>query len=144
MVVIVLVLFTLSGMAQDRRRNQSDRKGGPEMMKDMTPSEIADLKSKKLSLNLDLTDSQQKKVYALILTQAETNQNLRKERQEGNMEEKGKPSKDEFINRENHRLDQQIKMKREMKAILTPEQYSKFEKMKPRPQKRHRKTREKR
>ena len=33
---------------------------------------------------------------------------------------------------ENRKLDQHIKMKREMKALLTPEQYAKFEKMKPR------------
>jgi hypothetical protein len=44
---------------------------------------------------------------------------------------------------QNHKLDQQIAMKREMKTILTPEQYAKFEKMRPRKQRRKGKDRKK-
>ncbi len=132
LVALALVLFTLNGMAQERRKNQSDRKGPSEMMKQMTPNDIADLKSKKLTLKLDLTDAQQKKAHDLILTQAQDHEGLRKERQARNIEKREKPSKDEFVKMENRRLDQQIKMKREMKALLTPEQYVKFEKMNPR------------
>ncbi|WP_299125211.1 hypothetical protein [uncultured Winogradskyella sp.] len=132
LLVIALALFTLTGVAQERKKQRADRKGGSELRKQMTPNEIADLKAKKLTLSLDLTDAQQKKVHSVILNQAKENESLRKERKAVDGEKKEKPSKDEIVKMQNHRLDQQIEMKREMKTILTAEQYSKFEKMKPR------------
>ena len=137
LVVIALALFTLTGVAQERRKKHIDRKDGSELRKEMTPSEIADLKAKKLTLKLDLTDAQQNKVNAVFLTQAKANEGLREAHKATDGEKREKPSKDEFVKMQNHRLDQQIKMKREMKTILTAEQYAKFEKMKPRRQ--HRK-----
>ncbi len=132
LVVIALALVTLNGMAQEKRKNQTDRNHGSELRKEMTPSEIADLKAKKMTLKLDLSDAQQKKAHHIFLTQSKVNDELRKEHKATNGEKKEKPSKDEFVKMQNHRLDQQIKMKREMKLMLTPEQYAKFEKMKPR------------
>lgn len=132
LVVIALALVTLNGVAQEKRKNQTDRKAGSELRKEMTPSEIADLKAKKMTLKLDLSDVQQKKAHNIFLTNAKVNDKQRKERKASNSDKKEKPSKDEFVKMQNHRLDQQIKMKREMKSILTPEQYAKFEKMKPR------------
>jgi hypothetical protein len=102
------------------------------MMKQMTPNDIADLKTKRLTLRLDLNEKQQKEVHSLILNQAKSNEILRQERRSANAENKGKPSKDEFVKMENHRLDQQIKMKQAMKSILTADQYVKFEQIKPR------------
>ena len=98
----------------------------------MTPSEIADLKSKKMTLDLDLTDAQQKEVYTVVFNQVKENESLRKERRTEDGKKREKPSKEEFMKLQNHKLDQRIEMKREMKAILTPEQYAKYEKMKPR------------
>jgi hypothetical protein len=130
LLVIALALFTLTGVAQEKRKHRADRKDGSELRKQMTPSEIADLKAKKLTLTLDLTDAQQKKVHTIVLNQAKENETLRKERKAADVEKKEKPSKEEFVKMQNHRLDQQIEMKREMKTILTAEQYAKFEKMK--------------
>jgi hypothetical protein len=138
LVVIAVALFTINGMAQEKRTNQINQKGHSELMKQMTPNDIADLKTKRLTLKLDLNDEQQKKVHSLILNKAKANENFRKERRESNLENKEKLTKDEFVKIENHKLDQQIKMKREMKMLLTPEQYTKFEKMK----QRHHKKRE--
>ena len=132
LLVIALALFTLNGVAQEKRKKQVDRKQGSELRKEMTPSEVADLKAKKMTLKLDLTDAQQKKAHTLFLNQAKVNDELRKGRKAAKGEKKEKPSKDEFVIMQNQKLDQQIKMKREMKAILTPEQYAKFEKMQPR------------
>jgi hypothetical protein len=132
LLVIALALFTLNGVAQEKRKKQVDRKQGSELRKEMTPSEVADLKAKKMTLKLDLTDAQQKKAHTIFLNQAKVNDELRKGRKAAKGEKKEKPSKDEFVKMQNQRLDQQIKMKREMKAILTPEQYAKFEKIKPR------------
>ncbi|WP_400081240.1 hypothetical protein [Winogradskyella sp. R77965] len=132
LLVIALALFTLTGVAQERKKQRADRKGGPELRKQMTPNEIADLKVKKLTLTLDLTDDQQEKVHSVILNQVKENESLRKERKTVDGEKKEKPSKDDIVKMQNHRLDQQIEMKREMKTILTAEQYSKFENIKPR------------
>jgi hypothetical protein len=129
--IIALALITLNGFAQRKEHKKMNRGDASEMRKDMTPNDIADLKSKTLTLKLDLTDAQQKKVHKLILNEAETRQSARKERKVKDGEEREKPSKEDRLKMQNQRLDQQIKMKREMKTILTAEQYAKFEKMKP-------------
>ncbi|WP_339754711.1 Spy/CpxP family protein refolding chaperone [uncultured Winogradskyella sp.] len=136
LLVIALALFTLNGVAQEKKEKSTDRHHKMELREEMTPKDIADLKTKKMTLRLDLTDAQQKKVHKLIFEQSKTNQSLRKEHKAANGEKRGKPSKDERLKMQNHKLDQLIAMKREMKTILTPEQYAKFEKMKPKKHKR--------
>ena len=135
LVVIAIAFLTLSATAQDRRQERKGNDHRKEIMKDLTPEEVANLKTKKLTLKLDLTDKQQKKVESILLEQAVDRQKKREAHQ--NKEEKEKPSKEEFLKMQNERLDNQIEMKRKMKDILTEEQYAKFEKMKPRKQ--HRK-----
>jgi len=131
LLVIALALFTLNGVAQEKRKRSSEHHGKMNMRKDMSPKDIADLKSKKLTLQLDLTDAQQQKVHKLILNQAETNQSLRKAHKTDGDEKRERPSKEERLKMQNQKLDQMIALKREMKTILTAEQYAKFEKMKP-------------
>jgi len=132
LVIIALTLVTLNGFAQQKGKKKIGGENRSELKKEMTPNDIADLKSKKLTLKLDLTDAQQKEVRLLIFEQAKTRDVLRKEHQAKIGDKKEKPSKDEFVKKQNQKLDQQIEMKREMKAILNAEQYAKFEKMKPR------------
>ena len=130
LVVIAIAFLTLSATAQDRRQERKGNDHRKEIMKDLTPEEVANLKTKKLRLKLDLTDIQQKKVESILLEQAVERQNKRKAHQ--NKKEKDKPSKEEFLKMQNARLDSKIEMKQKMKDILTEEQYAKFEKMKPR------------
>lgn len=128
LLIIAFALFTLNAAAQKHQTRQNDRKAGSEMMKQMTPKERADLQTKKLTLHLDLSDAQQEKVHAIILNQANINENRRKAWKSSKTDENFKPSKDSVLKMRNDKLDQQIQMKRDMKAILTPEQYEKFEK----------------
>ena len=130
--VIAIAFLTLSATAQDRRQERNRHDHAKEIMKDMTPDEVATLKTKKLTLKLDLTDKQQRQVESILLEQAVERQKKREAHQ--NKEEKEKPSKEEFLKMQNDRLDSQIEMKRKMKNILTEDQYAKFEKMKPRKQ----------
>lgn len=130
LVVIAIAFSTLSVNAQERRQERKGNDHKKEIMKDLTPEEVANLKTKKLRLKLDLTDMQQKKVESILLEQAVERQNKRKAHQ--NKKEKDKPSKEEFLKMQNARLDSEIEMKQKMKDILTEEQYAKFEKMKPR------------
>ncbi|WP_178989967.1 hypothetical protein [Winogradskyella schleiferi] len=134
LVIIALALVSLNGFAQRKENKKMDRENRTELRKDMTPSEIADLKSKHLTLELDLTDAQQKQVHKLILEQAETRQSKRAALKIEDGEKREKPSKEEMLKMHNQRLDAQIEMKREMKKILTEDQYAKFEKMKPKKQ----------
>lgn len=131
LLVIALALFTLNGIAQEKEK-RSDRKDRSELRMQMTPSNIADLKSKKLTLRLDLTDAQQKKVHSIFLNEAKANEGLRQKHKAAEGEKRERPSQEDFLKMQNIRLDQQIEMKREMKTILNAEQYAKFEKMKPR------------
>lgn len=130
LVVIAIAFSTLSVNAQERRQERKGNDHKKEIMKDLTPEEVANLKTKKLRLKLDLTDIQQKKVESILLEQAVERQNKRKAHQ--NKKEKDKPSKEEFLKMQNARLDSKIEMKQKMKDILTEEQYAKFEKMKSR------------
>ena len=130
LVVIAIAFSTLSVNAQERRQERKGNDHKKEIMKDLTPEEVANLKTKKLRLKLDLTDIQQKKVESILLEHAVERQNKRKAHQ--NKKEKDKPSKEEFLKMQNARLDSKIEMKQKMKDILTEEQYAKFEKMKPR------------
>ena len=130
LVVIAIAFSTLSVNAQERRQERKGNDHKKEIMKDLTPEEVANLKTKKLRLKLDLTDMQQKKVESILLEQAVERQNKRKAHQ--NKKEKDKPSKEEFLKMQNARLDSKIEMKQKMNDILTEEQYAKFEKMKPR------------
>lgn len=135
LLIVALALFTLNGMAQEERKGKKDRKEMRESKRDMSPEAIADIKSKRLTLKLDLSDKQQKQVHRLILDEAKDRQKMRQER-EANKTADAKPSKEDFAKRRNERLDKAIAMKRQMKSILTPEQYAEFEKMKPRKHKR--------
>ncbi|QNK76286.1 hypothetical protein H7F37_09025 [Winogradskyella sp. PAMC22761] len=129
--IIALVLVTLTGYAQKKDRKNMDKENRSELREDISPKDMAELKAKRLTLKLDLTDAQQAKVQKVILKQAEENQKLREEKKADKSEEKQKPTKEEMVERQNYRLDQMIEMKREMKTILTAEQYAEFEKMKP-------------
>lgn len=133
-VIATLIVNTISfGQEINHEKIETPRKGKMEIMKDLSPEQMATLKTKKMTLALDLTKSQQDKIYALNLKnakelkvkmQARKNE---KENQEGNRIEL---SSDEKYKRINNRLDKQIAIKKELSAILTKEQLEKMEQIK--------------
>lgn len=131
LILVAIAFITLQTTAQDQRKRDTkdSRKVQSEMLKDLSPEEIATLQSKKMTLNLDLTEKQQIQVKELLLQQA----TLRKEKRDARkkMKENGedsKPSKEERVKMMNTHLDEQIEMKQKMKSILSAEQYDKWEK----------------
>lgn len=124
-----MALVTVQGMAQDKQRGKriQDRGDRMERFQDFTPEEVAGLKTKKLTLELDLTDSQQDKIYAINLEQAKVRKEhgiaRKKQKEKGENE---KPSKEERLERMNERLDRQIAVKKKMKAVLDKDQYNKW------------------
>lgn len=124
--LIALALVTLQITAQDRK-HMSKKDERVENMQSYTPEEMAELQTKKMTLALDLTESQQKQVMALNLENAKERKAIMKKRQEMKKEEEASLSKEDKLKMKNNMLDKQIAMKAKMKKILNDEQYSKWE-----------------
>lgn len=93
-------------------------------MRDMSPEQMASIKSKKMTLALDLDANQQAKVETLFLEEAKdraANKLTREER--AKLTSAQKAAKMEEI------LEKRIAIKRQMKSILNDDQYARFEKM---------------
>ena len=119
-VIAVLVLFVgLNTMAQKREN------------RDLNPEQIATLTTKKMTLDLDLNESQQSKIYELQLENAKsrmTKMEAHKKAKE-NSERMKKLSSEERFAKKTEMLDHQIAQKKKMKAILNADQFEKWEKM---------------
>ena len=126
-VILAMALFAgLTAMAQ--RGNQHGQKRG--LTEDLTVEQMATLKTKKLTLALDLTEKQQKQVYEVNLENAEARKAKIAERKA--MKEAGelkRPTGDERFAIENARLDRRIAHQEKMKQILNDEQYDQWKKM---------------
>ncbi|MEN3325103.1 hypothetical protein VP395_15300 [Mariniflexile soesokkakense] len=129
LIVIALALASIQGIAQEERKERPNREERTHRMSDLTPEEAANLQTKKMTLHLDLNQSQQKEIYAINLKNATKRKEMmatfKAKKESGNME---KPSKEERLARENAKLDHQIAMKAKMKTILNKEQFDKWEK----------------
>lgn len=118
----------LSGLYMSAQ--QGPQQGHDHQMRDLTPEQMATLGTKKMTLALDLTESQQAKVKSILKEKA-TDRQAKREAYQNKREagEKPKLSPEERYTMQNDRLDRQIAYKKEMKNILTAEQYAKWEKM---------------
>ena len=94
-------------------------------MKDMSADQVASIKTKKLTLALDLSEKQQQEIQEIHLEQAMERQTRREEGRNRD----SKPDADERYAMINERLDRQIEMKEKMKGILGKEQFEKWEKL---------------
>lgn len=123
-IVVLIFMVGMTAMAQQGERQHRDG------MHQMTPEQTATLKTKKMTLALDLTDAQQKQIQSLNLENAKTRKATMEKRKakKGDGESK-KPTSDERYALKNERLDKMIAHKADMKDILSPEQYGKWEKM---------------
>ena len=90
---------------------------------DLSPEQMAELSTKKMTLHLDLNEAQQKDLYTIELEQAK----LKKDRFKDKTDYKGL-SESERFEMKTKRLDNQIAFKKKIKSILTKEQYGKWEK----------------
>lgn len=117
------VAFHDEGMVGPEFDADGPMRGGREKL---TPQQRAELKAKRLTLALDLTDKQQKDIQKLVLDHELIKQEAHDKMKAGR--EAGKiPTADERYTMKSKMLDEKIAMKREMKKILTPEQFTKFE-----------------
>ncbi|WP_420604128.1 hypothetical protein [Flagellimonas sp.] len=125
--VLLVLLTTMGAMAQ--------RHAGPRMGKspkmDMTAEQMATLKTKKMTLALDLTKAQQAKVMDISLEQVKYRKarfaEIQAKKESGEWK---RPSSDEQFEFESARLDRQIAHQQKMKEVLTKEQYQTWKKLK--------------
>ncbi|WP_438968750.1 hypothetical protein [Nonlabens sp.] len=92
--------------------------------RNLTPEQIASLKSKNMTLVLDLDEKQQIKVEQLLLNNAKD-----RKAKKLNKEERSKLTSNQRIALKEQMLEKQIAMKREMRSILNADQYTRWEKM---------------
>ncbi|MEO1011073.1 MAG: hypothetical protein AAFX53_07170 [Bacteroidota bacterium] len=136
-ILAVCLMAMTTMMAQERGENQ--RRGA---MRDLSPEQIATLQTKKMTLALDLTEAQQKQVHSLHLEKAKLRKAKMEERKERKENKEGRPSAEERYALQMEHLDSQIAHKAEMKEILSPEQYERWEKLAMHKAKRHKQERQ--
>ena len=111
--------------AQERNRKQHGNE-----MEQFTPEQRSELQLKKLTLDLDLNESQQKEMKAFI-----ADKNTKMEAHRTAMKEKGtKPTSDERFAMKSKMLDEQIATKKRIEKILNPTQLEKWNDLKGRRQ----------
>lgn len=116
--IIFMVFTTFAITAQNKSADRKEQR--KEMKENFTPEQNAELRTKKMTLALDLNESQQNKVKALFLEMYKT-----KPQRPANRADMTDAQKFEL---KNAMLDRRIAMKKEMKNILTEEQMAKWEK----------------
>ena len=116
----ILVAFIFIGMMSFAQPSKRGHDMSPPMdkMANMSAENIATLMSKKMTLQLDLSEVQQTKVYELILESTIKKKAQRVDRPEG------KPSKEQQFEQQNKMLDDKIAFSKSMKSILNDTQYS--------------------
>lgn len=130
MLLIVIALATLQVTAQEKKKemHKESKMEHKEMMKDMTPDEMATLQTKKMTLHLDLTEAQQKQMMALNLEEAKVRKAKMEERSAIKDKSENKPfTKEDKLKMMNEQLDHKIALKAKMKNILNAEQFEKWE-----------------
>lgn len=125
LLLIAAILISSLTIAQQGPRSEESGKRGKERMENLTPEQRADLKSKRLTLHLNLSDAQQKSAREIILEQEIKRDAFRKDKK-ANKE----LSEEEKFQKMEDRLNTEIEMKRKWKEVLTEEQFERFEKMK--------------
>lgn len=116
----ILVAFIFIGMMSFAQPSKRGHDMSPPMdkMANMSAENIATLMSKKMTLQLDLSETQQAQVYELLLEST-----TKKKAQRANRPER-KLSKEEHFEMQNKMLDDKIAFSKSMKAILNDAQYA--------------------
>jgi len=134
---VLMICLMVTGIAvYAQPHGQGER--GPrhekaELMKQLSPQQRAELKTKKMVLDLNLTAAQEEQIQKLNLELA-----TQKEANKPDRNKKEKPSATEMFERTSDLLDQKIATKRRLQGILTKEQFEKFERSQHRKKREHR------
>lgn len=134
-VILVLVMTSSLAIAQRPNEGRHHRHGpqkGPmaELMQEFTAEQIAQLETKKLTLVLDLNQSQQSQMLALqteIAADKKAKHAERKALKESY--EIKKPTSEEVFAKMDEALSKKIEVKQKVKQILNNDQYERWQQM---------------
>lgn len=115
--IIFMALTTFAITAQNKDAVSKDHRG--QLRENLTPEQRAELHTKKMTLALDLNDSQQQKVKQVFLDMAKN--------KPPRSSMKGMTDQQKF-EAKSAMLDRRIAMKKQLKEILNDEQLAKWEK----------------
>ena len=93
----------------------------------LSAEQQATLQTKKMTLALDLNDQQANKIYTIQLEQAKKRKAFIAERKK---QDRPELTKEQRFELEEKKLDNMIAVQKEMKAILTADQFEKWRKIK--------------
>jgi len=128
LILIAIAFIGLQATAQQRQQGPKHGERGDKMM-NLSAEDMATLQTKKMTLALDLNESQQKEIQKINLENA-TARKAQMEKRKANKEaaKAQRPSEEERVKMMNAMLDHKIEMKAKMKTILNDGQYAKWEK----------------
>jgi co-chaperonin GroES (HSP10) len=120
LILLTLLMVGMTVLAQEKNRKQHGNK-----MEQFTPEQQNQLMLKKLTLELDLSDSQQKDMGGIIV-----DMNAKREAHKTAMmamkDKQVKPTNDERFAMKIKMLDEQIAMQKRMQKVLNPKQFEKW------------------
>jgi protein CpxP len=129
--VLALLIVGTTIVAQEKNRKQQEN-----AMEQFTPEQESQLMLKKMTLELDLTEAQQKEMGAFISDKIAKKEAMKAEMKA--QKEKGvKPTNDERFTMHMKMLDEQIATKKSMQKILNAKQFEKWASMKEKHNKNH-------
>ena len=121
--IAFMLLCSITLFAQRPGHDKMDQqKPLMEKMESFTPEQQAELESKRLTLSLDLNESQQQAVKSLSLEHS-----AKRKAQRLEPEVRKKLTSEEFYKLQVTKLDNKITFKSEMKSILNKDQFAKWE-----------------
>lgn len=127
--VFVAIALTSTIIVSAQQQRYSRGKG--KYYKELTVEQLATLKTKKMTLALDLSEKQQQEVLKLHIAEVEYRKTKMEERQaKKESGELKKPTAEERYAMENAKLDRMIAKQKKLKEILSDEQYDQWKKMK--------------
>jgi len=112
--IALIALITVSAFSQEPPRRQHRSV--------LTPDQTAELQTKKMTLQLELTEKQQQQILEINKRNA-IERKLHMEEHRSLREKDEKPSNDELAKIKSSRLDKQIAHQKEMKKILNEKQF---------------------
>lgn len=120
LIVLALLLVGTTIIAQERIRKHQVNE-----MEQFTPQQKSQLMLKKMTLELDLNDEQQKEMSSIISDKIAKMESYKAEMKV--MKEKGvRPTKEERFAMQMKMLDEQIATKKRMEKILNAKQFDKW------------------
>ena len=123
--LMVLLVVGLSTYAQEEKKQE---RKGPERER-LSPEQRNQLQLKKMTLELNLNEAQQKEIGALLAEQS-AKREAEMATYKASKDKGVKPTPEEKFAKKNQKLDEAIAMKAKVQKILTPEQFKKWEELK--------------